>query len=248
MSIEPCEFTLKHYRQILERAKDSSYEFLRLMDVGRLAPGKRQIVLRHDIDFSAEDAMRMAALEREVGGLFSTYCVLLHAPTYHVGEVETYRFLKEIMKMGHEIALHYDLSFFEGAGISPLEGIGREALFLGELLGTKIVSVAQHKPGTYGRFAGVGNRFIDAYSPMLIEDIRYLSDSRRTWRSGCVCEHLKSAPAMQVLIHPEWWEARDGRSRRGTIERLVKTRQNCLATFMEEYAMSMENGNKTTSS
>jgi len=238
--MESCEFTLKHYRQILEQAKDASYEFLRLMDVGRLTPEKRQIVLRHDIDFSVADAMRMATLERDVGGICSTYCVLLHAPTYHVGEVETYRLLKEIMKMGHEIALHYDLSFFEEAGISPLEGMEREASFLGEIMGTNIVSVAQHKPGTYGRFTGVGKRFIDAYSPMLIEDIRYLSDSRRTWRSGCVCEHLKSTPAIQALIHPEWWEAKDAKNRRGTIERLVQTHQNDVTVFMREYAANME--------
>jgi hypothetical protein len=236
-----CAFTQRHYRQILEQAQNLSFELFPLRETHRLVPGKKQIVLRHDIDFSVEDARRMATVEKEMG-VTATYCVLLHAPTYHVGDRGPYRDLCAILNMGHELALHYDIHFFEEARIPPVEGIEREAAFLGGLFGTPIVSLSQHKPGTDGFFTGVGSRFIDAYSPRLMKEIRYISDSKRTWRAGCVHEHLETTPTMQLLVHPEWWEEGEEQNRRGTISRVVRLCQDNITRLMEEYAVSMEGG------
>ncbi len=237
--MESCEFTLKHYRQIIEQAQNSAFEIFPIRDAMKVVPGKKQILLRHDIDFSVEDAKRMALVEQEMG-VCSTYYVLLHAPTYHIGDRAVYRDLLSIQKMGHEIGLHYDINFFEEATIDPMEGIEREAAFLGGLLGTTIVSVSQHKPGTDGFFTGVGSRFIDPYSAKLMKEIRYISDSKRVWRAGCVHELLETVPTIQLLVHPEWWEAGVSQTRRETIERMAHRCQNDVATLMEEYAVSME--------
>lgn len=234
-----CEFTLKHYRWLLEQALASSFTVLPLGESQELAPGKKQLILRHDIDFSVEDAYRMALLEHQMG-VRATYCVLLHSPTYNIGERASYEGIRGIHALGHEIALHYDMGFFKAAGITPLRGINIEVAFLSELLGQEIRSVSQHRPATDGIFAGAASRYTDAYDPKLCKQILYVSDSRQTWRAGCLHEHLAKAEKMQVLIHPEWWEAEETQTRRETINRFIRERQNQIATALEEYAKRVE--------
>jgi hypothetical protein len=229
-----CEFTLTHYRAIIRDALANSFQILRLCDADLVKPGKKQIVLRHDIDFSVESALRLATVEHELG-VAATYCVLLHSPTYNVGEADTIGLVREIQRLGHEIALHYDLRFFEDLDVSPAEGIRREAEHLGFLLGAPIMSVAQHLPATHGQFDGVGDKFIDAYAPRLTADIQYISDSRGRWRAGCVHEHLPTTNTMQLLIHPEWWVADSHMSQREKISSVVELRQKQIARAMADY-------------
>ena len=229
-----CEFTLAHYRAIIEDALADSFRILPLRDADTVAPGEKQIFLRHDIDFSVDSALRMATLEHELG-VASTYCVLLHSPTYNIGEAETIRAIREIHRLGHEIALHFDLRFFEELGVSPPEGIRREAEQLGFLIGASVKSVAQHLPATHGQFGGVGDEFVDAYAPRLTKDIKYISDSRGRWRAGCAHEHLRSTKTMQLLVHPEWWSVESHLSQRDKISRIVESRQKEIAESMEEY-------------
>jgi hypothetical protein len=233
-----CGFTLSHYGEILEQARGLGFEVLRLCDAARLETGRRQMILRHDIDFSLPDALRMAELESSLG-LRATYCVLPHAPTYHLGESQTLAALRAIRELGHEIALHYDLEFFEQAGIAPRAGIEREAAWLGELLGTEIRSVSQHRPARQGRFDGVGAGFVDAYDEALTRKILYLSDSRREWRNGCVHEHLPRASHLQLLVHPLWWDAERERGRREIVRRIAERRGRAIRDALEAYADEM---------
>ena len=144
-SIDICEFTLPHYRRILEKVLALGFEVLCLEDTKQLEKGRRQLILRHDLDFSVRHAVRMAALEKALG-VRASYCVFLHSPTYNIGDVETLELLFKIREMGHEIALHYEAECFEKAGIEFLEGVDVEAKFLGKLFGRKIRSVSQHRP------------------------------------------------------------------------------------------------------
>ena len=233
MNGHECEFTLRHYCWVLERALASSFTILPLGESQRPALGNKQIILRHDIDFSVEDAHRMAVLEHQIG-VHATYCVLLHSPTYNIGESASYEGIRSIHALGHEIGLHYDMSFFQAAGISPLDGIDSEIAFLSALLRQEIRSVSQHRPGTDGTFGGAVSRYTDAYDPRLCKEILYVSDSRRAWRAGCIHEYLDKADKIQVLIHPEWWEADKTLSRRETINRFQRERQNQIATALEE--------------
>ena len=235
-----CSFELSHYRDILLQARQSGFTILQLKDARRLCRGKF-IVLRHDIDFSVEDAYRMAELERQLG-VQSSFCVLLHSVTYHVGDASTLCLLREIAAMGHEIGLHYDLSFFEAAKLDPVKGILAEARYLGWLIGQPIKSVAQHRPASHGAFAGVPPQFVDAYAPQLTRDITYVSDSRRSWRSGCVHERVRDAERIQLLIHAEWWEPGPVTAKREVVHRLCLRSQRRIAQEMERYAAGIDDG------
>lgn len=245
-TLDECGFTLRHWRQILEQALGLGFQILPLREAGRLevpAAGRRQMILRHDIDYSLEAALRMATLEQELG-VTATYGVLLHSPTYNMGEGEALATVRAIAGLGHEIALHYDLAYFEAAGIAPREGIELEAQWLGRMAGGEIRSVAQHRPGTQGRRAGVremfGGRLVDAYDEALTRRILYLSDSRRQWREGCVHEHLARATQLQLLVHPLWWDAVPGTTRRDVVRAVGASRTRAIEEALERYLCEMD--------
>lgn len=240
----PCEFTLRHYRDILAAALAGGFEILALADAARLATGRRQLVLRHDIDFSVEDALRMARCEAALG-VRASYAVLLHSPTYSVGDAPTVRRLAEIRSLGHDIALHYDVRFFEETGLDAREGIAREAAMLGALTGGPVVAVSQHRPATHGRAEGLTAGYVDAYSPALTRDIVYVSDSRRGWREACAHDWIARGVSMQLLVHPEWWEADGPRTRRETVARLRDARCGDVAAVMDDYVSGMESSEQS---
>ena len=71
MSTEFCDFSLDHYREILESAKNSGYDFLLFDEVQTKATG-RTCLLRHDIDYAPEKAMEFGQIEADLG-IRSTY-------------------------------------------------------------------------------------------------------------------------------------------------------------------------------
>lgn len=234
-----CEFTLRHYEEILTAARASGYGILPMRDFAARDVPAAALVLRHDIDFSVADALRMAELEAGLG-IRATYAVLLHSPTYSVGEEPTLRSVQAIARLGHEIALHYDARFFEGAGLALEDGVAGEVALLSALVGSEVTTVVQHRPAAHGRRPLAQSPYLDAYGPALLDRAEYLSDSRRTWRRGCVHGWLGSGRPLYVLVHPEWWEAGKARPRNDTIERLVRARHAEIADLMSEYGKEMD--------
>jgi len=207
--VKGCGFSYGHYRQALEAAR-SNYAFAVFDDPP--ADGRPFILLRHDVDFSLDAALRMARIESELG-VHSTYLVLLHAH-YNVLGPPGFAQLREIVGLGHRLGLHYDLAFYARNGLSASETIRRESAVLEDRFGTPVSLVAEHNPGRVPRPADLDfGPLLDAYSPDFTREIEYLSDSCQSWRQGCFCGFLDPSrhQRLQVLVHPLWW-SEDGRS------------------------------------
>ena len=56
-----CEFSLEHYRELLEAAQEGGYRFAGFDR--RAAAG--DLILRHDVDLSLEAALALAEVEAE---------------------------------------------------------------------------------------------------------------------------------------------------------------------------------------
>ncbi len=63
-------------------------------------------VLRHDIEFSVDRALKMARIEADELGVVSTYTVQLRNNTYNALSEKNIKAVQEICKMGHKIGLH----------------------------------------------------------------------------------------------------------------------------------------------
>ena len=200
-----CEFSSQHYLNVLNSVK-KNYSFGTVSDYLSLKKKKKFIILRHDVDFSLDYALEMAKNEAN-HGIMSTYFVLLHSFFYNPFDEKNTSNIKRITKLGHEIGLHYDSSFFPKSSKKEIKLIKKEINMLEEITGKKVVSVAPHIPSeTRKIYANLKKaNLITAQSPEMLKSVKYISDSGHYWREGCLCQHVNKHDRLQILTHPIWW-------------------------------------------
>lgn len=169
--------------------------------------GSPYCLIRHDVDFSVSSALRMAALEAELG-ISATYFLLFSAD-YNLLAPQNSRFPRALVEMGHEVGLHYDSAAV--AAFTPDEAVEllrAQAALLGMLAGAPVRVIARHTPSFGGRDPMEGTEFINAYDPAFTSEITYISDSCGAWRDNAVETLAADEPPfnVQLLIHPIFWD------------------------------------------
>lgn len=188
ISISKCDFSLRHYFETLDNAREQGYSIRRVASYCPDCP--KFILLRHDIDFSLEYAYKLAVKESE-HGIRSSYYVYLHSDTYNVFTADSMSMLRKIRELGHEIGLHYDSRY----------DVVKEDAVLGRIIDDNVKTFTQHNPGMTTR--------PDSYKLGLENPnelpVKYISDSGRNWREGCFCQWIGKEDKLHVLTHPIWW-------------------------------------------
>ena len=99
------DFTLSTYKSLINSLKDNNYKFFTVEEYFSLIVCSSLdcplVILRHDIDRTPENALKMAKLEHELG---------LKATFYFRTIPQTFKpeIIKEIDDLGHEIGYHYE--------------------------------------------------------------------------------------------------------------------------------------------
>ncbi len=195
------------------------------------------VVLRHDIDYSPEAALRMAEFEAQ-RGVRSTYFLLFSSSYYNLFEVEQSSFPERLVALGHEVGLHYDVQSLEKLkrpGQHGHEELYKQAEMLSALAGKDVKSISMHNPSISGVDPYARTDFINAYDVKYIRDISYFSDSCGAWRDDFVaCVQENSFPRqLQLLIHPIFWQE-ESRSRWATLERFHLEKVNRFGRYQQE--------------
>ena len=196
-----CEFSLGHYRDLLEAAKAGGYRFAGF----DRAPQTGDLILRHDVDLSLDAALEMAEVEAEAGA-WSTWFLMTRSVFYNLASLEGEDAIARLRALGGVIAHHAvwpDVDLDER--FEPV--------------------VAWHNPEpSYMSDAIPGAQNVMAVP--FFEPDHYRSDSNRRWRHCCPHEALARADFewLQVLIHPEIW-VYDGATMRETMESFLAADQ-----------------------
>ena len=172
----------------------------------------RYFILRHDVDFSPEAALEMAKIERE-NGFKATYFLLFSSPYYNLFSEEYCSFPKELIKLGHEVGLHYDVNVLSRIDEGKKKELSVEKVRLLERLsGKKIRSIAMHNPSISGKdFFRKYPGLINGYDEKFTKEISYLSDSSGVWRDpkASLLWEGQIPEKIQLLIHPIFWDHED---------------------------------------
>jgi len=208
------DFTLKSYVKLLAYL-DQIYTIVPFCKL----PNKDTpyLILRHDIDISLPAALKMARIERDLG-IRSTYFVLFSSEFYDTCERNNVEILKQILKLGHEIGLHYYPTQYRLYKQNPKKILKREIQLLENILGTKIYSIARHGPWDRDPFARI-KEYINANHLYMRRDL-FVHESNRAWIPlHGLLELLNKPPKkVQLLVHPENWQE-DKIDRKTLIER-----------------------------
>ncbi|MBV8271294.1 MAG: hypothetical protein JO067_03380 [Cupriavidus sp.] len=200
------DFTRENYRRLLRLARER-YAFLGYGD--ELAPGQPPFVLwRHDLDMSVHAAHRLATIEHEEG-VRATYFLWMHSHFYNLFEREISDRVRDIVRMGHTIGLHFDCDYnVAGSEDAFLSRLHTEAALLSNHFNVPVGAFSFHNPDAWSlahdqlRYAGM----VNTYAACFRQEIDYCSDSNGYWRHRRLEDVILASPArLQVLTHPEWW-------------------------------------------
>jgi hypothetical protein len=181
-----CEFSLSHYRELVEAAKAGGYRF-----GGFDAPPEPGVlILRHDVDLSLEAAIALAEIEAEAGA-WSTWFLMTRSVFYNLDSSAGVATVARLRELGGRIAHHAvwpDVDLDER--FEPV--------------------VAWHNPAPEYMTAPIDG-VVNVMTAPWFDPEHYRSDSNQHWRHGCPHERLARGELkwLQLLTHPEIW-AYDG--------------------------------------
>lgn len=198
------EFTYAAYRDLLSLLREENYRFCDYFDYKEV---DKCVILRHDVDYSVEHAVKMAQIEHGEG-VRSTYFVLLRTDFYNPASRHVTDALRRIRALGHEVGLHFDEVAYRDCGEEALpEMILREAKLLGDICGFPIRCFSMHRPNqlTIEKNLEVTG-IVNAYGQEFFRGFKYLSDSRRHWREP-VLDIIRSGEQarLHILTHAFWY-------------------------------------------
>ena len=107
---------------------------------------------------------------------------LINTNFYNLYSVENTKIILEILRLGHDIGLHFDASFFKTSK-SLNTNCKKELKALENIINTKVKIISFHRPAkfllSYNRkIAGLDHSYMDKYT----KNINYCSDSQGLWR------------------------------------------------------------------
>ena len=195
-------------------------------------------LLRHDVDFSIFGLEAMGKLEHDFGHR-AIYLFRPDARSYNLESAETFRVIKSLQSMGHEIGLHIDRRSHL-ASTSDQASIIKYFDYVNSKLEHDIGFLSWHRPlesdlGNSDLFCGLESLYSNHYWNREI----YLSDSAGNWDStkeGKLDSFLSDKVYFQLLIHPEWWLDTDAvsgfaRSYSSQLKEDIKDLRNQIRTF-----------------
>jgi hypothetical protein len=215
------DFSLDGYAKLLQSLRSAGY---RLAPAGamRAAEPSPTVYLRHDVDLHILHIDRIARIEAELG-VGATYYVALTQP-YNALSPDNVMILRELICLGHELGLHYDLTCYPVDFEAALERLESEISVLERFITTKVRSICMHQPhtGHENLFASC-DRWLNPHDPRLQEGLLYVSDSCRGWRDESLLACFGANPPHRVMLntHPELWLDGAILARERYLERIV---------------------------
>lgn len=200
-------FTLDHYREIVQLAKDQGFQFILHKD--DFCPERKDIIWRHDVEFSPDIALQMAEIEHELG-VQATYFFQMHSEFYNILERYMSDILRKIQFLGHHIGLHYDSHYYDVQDEETLERtIRQDKAYFEQVFGFELDTFSFHETtpfilacqkDTYGGMLNV-------YSKKIKTNYQYCADSTGFWRYEILDEVLRDPKVqhLQVLTHDAMW-------------------------------------------
>ena len=218
---EKVDFTYAAYTKLISLLRENNYELCGYNDY---AMHSRCAILRHDVDYCLEKALRLADLENSLN-VISTYFILLSSDFYNVASKKDRDIICDIAKSGHKIGLHFDEKVYnlsDNAGFE--ERVEKERFILSNLLDLEVNAVSMHRPSKETLAADYKfKNAVNSYSEIFFKEFKYLSDSRSNWREP-VLDIIKSNlyNRLHILVH-SFWYSEDGVTPSRALREFVKS-------------------------
>ena len=234
-------FSYNEYKNIITLVKT----YLPVVDFSDVLKDKldKFCVLRHDIEFSIDRALKMARIETDELGVTSTYTVQLRNNTYNALSQKNIEIIQEIKKLGHSVGLHQNPPNMSDEKL--IEYILKDIETLEHYYGFEVDRYAFHRcgsnPGILEKYVEVPNKincyakeFFHYFQGEVPEKLRayYIGDSNHKWKYGYPLDFdFSKIDKIQLLMHPYSW-TKDGFDNYTNYLNLIRERNTELIESM----------------
>lgn len=162
--------------------------------------GENCFLIRHDIDFDLDFALKLAKLENK-NSVKATYFIMISSNNYNSLSLNSKNKIREIKSLNHEIGLHFDPMVFRKNKIR--ENFNLEIKLLESMISDRVFSVSLHNPSVHGDYIEFEN-FNNAYSKKYFNSEYYLSDSQMSFKGKDPFKFINKVKQshVQILLHP----------------------------------------------
>ena len=218
------------YKQILQLAIKQGYESVDFLNVNFAGEGKRQVILRHDIDTSPAVALEMAEIDASYS-IKSTFSVLLSSPLYNLFTPANIKVINEIHGLGHNIALHHRV-IPERSAEQIRQGIDKEMQIMsGFFPYIQPVFIWHNLPSnTFLSQIEIPN-MVNAYSPKFTKKMHHISDSVIRHTPEEFLSTIGNYKLLHMLLHPLIWMAEKDNMVAMISHALTRIIRNCDEEF-----------------
>jgi hypothetical protein len=198
-------FDLGAYASLLGALRNAGYRFRGISKMRDNVSGQT-VYLRHDIDLHLSLILDMAQVEK-ANNILATYYVPL---TLHFNPLypPNRQVLLQVLSLGHEIGLHYDLETYPAEPASARDHLKWEVELLSKIIDAPVRTIAMHQPYTRrpDPFRTLTD-YVHPHDPRYQTNLLYVSDSCRAWRDESLLTCFGPNPPQRLLLatHPELW-------------------------------------------
>lgn len=199
------EFSLDKYADLLNRLIGVGYQFQKVNQMCDFPQGK-VAYLRHDVDLHISLISEMALTEKNFG-ISATYFVplTLHFNLFYP---TNQNILRQLVEMGHEIGLHYDMETYPLDPEEARRHLDWEVGVLAKVIEQPVHSISMHNPckGQPDPFREI-DEYVHPHDPRYQDNLLYVSDSCRAWCDASLLTCFGPNPPRKLLlnVHPELW-------------------------------------------
>lgn len=197
------DYNKENYKLILESAINQRYEFVNFFTLNLEKPAK-QIILRHDIDFSPALALEMAKIDAAYK-IKSTFALLLSSPLYNPFTSPSINIVNEIQQLGHHIALHHRVVSAKAAE-KTRQAIVREMQVMRTFFPYIQPVFIWHNPPSNNLLSDIRVLgMVNAYSTPFVQSMQYISDSNLRNKPEKFLAVLDNHQFIHMVLHPIVW-------------------------------------------
>jgi len=226
-------FCLEDYIDLLSLIRQSGFKCKFFLE--EVLNNEKLVFMRHDIDFSLEDALKMALIEKKLE-VKSTYFIMVSSNTYNPFSMKNMKIINKIISLGHELSLHFDPNCHDDV----YTNLNKEIEIFEKAFKSKVKIISLHRPRQFLEYESKNislNGYPHTYQDQFFGNMEYLSDSRGSDIKSMLNETKlsKLKKPLHLLIHPIWWTKKSTSPRERLISWLEEnnkfliseTKRNC---------------------
>ena len=230
-------FTLDHYKEIIALAKQMGFTFISYEQ--EFDENRKDVLWRHDVEFSPDVALKMAQIESDQG-VQATYFFQLHSHYYNTLAKHYTDVFNKIKDLGHHIGLHFDAHYYDIQTQAELDKyIQLDKKYFEDVMYFHIKVFSFHNTNPFilscedFKYGGL----INVYSSYFKTHYNYCADSTGYWRYEILDEVIldEKVQHLQVLTHDAMWTDGEILSPRKRVRKSVQDSADRVKAMYDDF-------------